>query len=244
MLQLYTIMSLITLKREQAMSDDDLSVLGSGPPPRKEDVLFRGDEAWTTNACIAHWDADWAYSRGFRPAAERLASHVCETGTDQDVLIYPIIYLYRHHVELVLKAIIKSAFWLLDRELTTQDLKTLNCHSLLELWQTARPLLDPVCDRASNPPFPVAELEGVDSYIRQIHDHDPDGQSFRYTTRKAKGANRSGPRTPSLSPQLKLVNVQVFAAAMEKLAAYLDGIEGWFVSLEDAKAEMQRAYDG
>ena len=225
------------------MGEESGSAVGSAPPPRKKDVLFGPAEDWQNNACIAHWDADWAYSRGFRRAANRLARHVCDTGTDQDVLIYPIIYLYRHHVELVLKAIIKSASGLLDRELTEKDLEALDRHNLSKLWQAARPLLDPVCDRAGNPPFPASELEGVDSYIRQIHGHDPDGQSFRYATRKAKGASRSGFR-PSLGPRLKLVNVKAFAAAMEKLAAYLEGIEGWFVSLEDAKAEMQRAHGG
>ncbi len=225
------------------MGEESGSVVGPTPPPRKKEVLFGSGQDSHRNACIAQWDADWTYSRGFRRAAERLAEHVCDTDTDQDVLIYPIVYLYRHHVELVFKAIIKSASGLLDRELTEQDLKILGRHGLWELWQTARPLLNPVCDRADNPPFPVADLEGVDSYIRQIHEHDPDGLRFRYGTLKAKGASQSGFRS-SLNPRLKLVNVRVFAAAMEKLADYLEGIEGWFVVLEDAKAEIRRAHGG
>lgn len=223
------------------MSGENESAVGLSPPPRENDVLFGPGEDWQANACIAQWDADWTYSNGFRRAAERLADHVCETGTDQDVLIYPIVYLYRHHVELVLKAIIKSASGVLDRELSEQDLKTLGRHSLWELWQTARPLLDPVCERADNQPFPAVDLNGVDFYIRQIHAHDPDGQRFRYGTIKAKGARRFGFR-PSLSPELKHVNVKVLAAAMQKLADYLEAIEAWFVDLEDAKAEMRRAY--
>jgi hypothetical protein len=226
---------------ESDVSDENGSVVGMSPPPRKEDVLFGPGKDSNRNACIAQWDADWAYSTGFRRAAIRLAEDVCDTATNQDTLIYPIVYLYRHHVELVLKAIITSASGLLDRELTEQDLKALGRHGLWELWQIARPLLDPVCDRADNPPFPVADLDGVDSYIRQIHAHDPDGQRFRYATTKAKGISRSGFR-PSLSPQLKLVNIRIFAVAMEKLSDYLEGIEGWFVGLEDAKAEVRRVY--
>ena len=223
------------------MSDESGSVIGSVPPPRAGDVLFGPGEDQQSNACIAQWDADWAYSNGFRRAAERLAEHVCETGGGQDVLIYPIVYLYRHHVELVLKAIIKSASGLLDLELTEQVLKVLGRHDLRELWQAAKPLLDPVCDRADNTPFPIADLDGVDSYISQIHSHDPDGQRFRYGTMKAKGVNQSGLR-PSLGPDLKLVNVRVLASAMEKLADYLEGIEGWFADLEGAKAEVRRVY--
>jgi hypothetical protein len=154
-------------------------------------------------------------------------------------IIYPIVYLYRHHAELVLKGIIKCASGLLDRALTKDDERALGGHGLLELWQAARPLLDPVCNLASNPPFPASDLEGVDSYISQIHEHDPKGESFRYATRKAKGANRPA---PSLNPDLKLVNIRVFAIAMEKLADYLEGIESWFCDLEDAKAEARRIY--
>ena len=104
-------------------------MFGAGPSPKKEDVLFGPGEDWHANACISHWDAPWAYSNGFRRAGQQLAMHVCETGTDQDVLIYPIVYLYRHHVELVLKSVIKSASSLLNRELSEQDLKTLGRHS-------------------------------------------------------------------------------------------------------------------
>lgn len=218
-------------------------MFGRTPPPRKEDVLFGLAEDHQSNACIAQWDADGAYSRGFRRAAERLAEHVCETGTGQDVLIYPIVYLYRHHVELMLKAILKSASRLLERKLTEQSLWALDHHGLQELWQEVRPLLDPVCGKAGNPAFPVADLDGVDSYIRQIHAHDPGGVRFRYGTMKAKGFKRLG-FPPPLHPNLTLVNVGMLAAAMEKLADYLEGIEGWFAHLEDAKAEMRQACDG
>jgi hypothetical protein len=225
------------------MSGESESVIGSLPSPRAADVLFGPSEDFEVNACISHWiEVDYVYTSGFRRAGLRLAQHVCETGSDQDFLIYPIVYLYRHHVELVLKAIIRCASRLLDRELSQQDLKTLGRHSLAELWQAARPLLNPVCELVPNPPFPAADLEGVDSYIHQIHEHDPDGQRFRYATAKVKEAGRPSVTTPSLSPNLKLVNIRVLAVAMERLADYLENIECWSGDLEDAKAEWQQKY--
>jgi hypothetical protein len=168
-----------------------------------------------------------------------LVTQACETASGQDMLIYPIVYLYRHHVELVLKAIIRTAFRLLDRTLSESDLKTLGRHGLAELWQTARPLLNPVCDRAGNTPFPDDDLLGIDSYIGQIHTHDPDGQRFRYATTKAKGIAKAG-FVHSLRPGLTLVNIRAFAAAMEKLADYLESIGDWFGDLEDAKIQWER----
>lgn len=228
------------------MNDESASVVGSLPPPRVADVLFGPGEEFQTNACLAQWDADWAYSRGFRTAGRRLAEQVCDSGHDQDTLIYPIVYLYRHHVELVLKAIIKTASALLDRELTDGDRKALGGHDLARLWAAARPLLNPVCTREPNRPFPEDDLLGIDSYIRQLHEHDPSGESFRYATRKPKLGDRRGTTagTPSLSSDLRLVNIHAFAYAAEKLADYLDCIEFWFIELEDAKADVWGAYGG
>jgi hypothetical protein len=207
--------------------------------PNKEDVLFGATDDWQSNACIGDIEPEWLYSSGFRMAAQRLVSEVCETASNQDMLIYPIVYLYRHHVELVLKEIIRSASRLLDRELLGSDLRALGRHGLAALWQIARPLLNPVCESAGNTPFPDNELCGVDSYINQIHQHDPDGQRFRYATGKANGDNRTGV-VHSLRPALTLVNIRALATGMEKLADYLEGIEGWFGDLEDAKNEWER----
>ncbi len=205
-------------------------------------MLFGPGEDFEVNACIAHlMEADFIYFSGFRRAAARLARHVCETGSDQDFLVYPIVYLYRHHAELVLKNIIEVAAALLDRELTKSDHEALERHDLARLWAAARPLLNPVCALVPNPPFPDDDLAGIDSYIRQLHEHDPKGESFRYATTKVR---RNGTRSPSLSPDLKLVNIRAFAAAMERLADYLEGIEGWFGDLVDAKAQYRRKYGG
>jgi hypothetical protein len=77
------------------MSDESQSVIGSLPPPRASDVLFGPGEDYEANACISHWiEVGYVYTAGFRRAGLRLAEHVCETGSDQDFLIYPIVYLY------------------------------------------------------------------------------------------------------------------------------------------------------
>lgn len=223
-----------------AMADPEESVFGLSPPPRKEDLIFRAGEDWSTNACITNsHNADVVYSDGFRRAAIQLAEQVCESAQGMDVLIYPIVYLYRHHTELVLKSIIEVASDLLDRKLSRSELNKLGRHNLSELWALVRPLLDPVCEAAANPPLPLEDLQGIDSYIQQLHEHDPDGQRFRYPTIKLKNAgsrSQSPARGASLSPDLKLVNVRIFANAMEQLADYLEGIASWFSDLLQRRA--------
>jgi hypothetical protein len=222
------------------MGDGNLSVFGSAPPPDKDDVLFRSDKDLEADARIGCTVADWLYCTGFRRAAQRLVEHVCDTGNDQDFLIYPIVYLYRHHTELVLKSIFESASGLLDRALTQDERRTLGRHDLLALWQATRPLLNPICDRADSPPFPAAELDGIDSCIRQLHEQDPNGQHFRYATMKTESARGTGTKVPSRGANLKPINVRAFADSMDRLVSCLEGIEWWFSDLEDAHAELKR----
>jgi hypothetical protein len=218
------------------MGDDKEPVVGVSPPPRKSDVLFGSGPDWQAKACINGLDDAMAYQDGYRRAASHLAEHVCGAGREQDFLIYPIIYLYRHHIELTLKSIINVACFLVDYTLTDKDLDTLGRHDLAKLWKLARPLLNPICELGGSPALPQDDLEGIDSYILQLHEHDSDGQRFRYSTTKMKG--QKAKRSPSL-PNLKYINIREFAIAMEKLANYLDGLDMWFGDLVEAKIQYQ-----
>nr|WP_294517876.1 hypothetical protein [uncultured Rhodopila sp.] len=204
---------------------------GESAPPRKTDVLFGPGTDWRTEASVNYGPSEVAYQSGFRRAAFHLARHVCETGRGQDFLIYPIVYLYRHHIELALKSIIDIACCLLERELTARELKTLGRHDLAALWQLARPLLNPVAALDDSPGLPADDLDDIDSYIRQLHAHDPDGQRFRYATTAKRG--------PSLRPDLQHINILDFANALERLADYLDAIETWFDHVAEQAAEMR-----
>ena len=90
------------------MADDEESVVGTSPPPRKSDVLFGSGTDWQANACVNGIDDLAAYQNGYRRAALHLAEYVCDAGRGQDFLVYPIVYLYRHHIELTLKSIIST----------------------------------------------------------------------------------------------------------------------------------------
>jgi len=220
--------------------NDEESIVATSPPPRKSDVLFGSGIDWQANACVNGIDDSIAYQEGYRRAALHLAEHACDAGRAQDFLIYPIVYLYRHHIELTLKSIINAACVVVDYTLTETDLDTLGRHDLAKLWKLARPLLNPTCELGGSAALPTDDLEGIDSYILQLHKHDPDGQRFRYPTTKSKG--RSVKRLPSLPPDLKHINIRDFAIALEKLADYLDALDMWFGDLIDEMIEYQAKY--
>lgn len=208
--------------------------------PRKGDVLFRSDPSkWQTNACLrGHGvSSDYVYAEGYHLGGQILANYVIQEKWEQDLLVYPIVFLYRHHVELQLKRLISLGAILTDRALDKSDLSFLrSSHRLDQLWIRLLPIIQQACDwkllSITND-----EIEGIASYIRQLHHIDERSFSFRYEiTRDGK---------PSLPDSEKLphINIEVFAETMESLANYLFGIgEVFYESLQikwEIEAEAQ-----
>lgn len=223
-----------------------VSIFGRSPPPRQDDVLFRSAEAGT-NACISHWhDVNYPYKNGFRMAACRLALDVCETHSSQDTLVYPILYLYRHHLELVLKDVFRTIANILDHQISEEEETKLGRHDLVPLWELIAPLLGPLCRAAGGMDIPPEDVEGVRSYFGQLKEHDPDGQRFRYATIKVRPPKKSNlplRHERSIKEELRLVNVRVFAGHMEQLADYLDGLESWAANLLQMKFDMESNWE-
>lgn len=216
------------------MEDDAEAVAARSLLPRKSDMLFGSGTDWRAKACENSGFDDILYQDGYRQAALRLVDHACANEKEQKFLIFPIIYLYRHNIELTLKSIIRTAYALLDQAVTRKSEKTLAQHDLSRLWDLARSLMNPVSKVADNSVFPSDDLEGIDSYIQQLHQHDPNGQHFRYPT-TTKGA-------PSLRPGLTGINIRDFSDALEKLSNYLEGTDNWLSELVEAKAGYQARY--
>jgi len=217
------------------MTEKGKSIFGHTPAPRAQDVLFCGGRDWQLNACINWYGSGDAYKSGFRSAANQLALEACKIRSEQDIIIYPIAYLYRHHIELVLKDIFLMAASLLRLETTNSQKNALMRHNLLKIWNYVIPLLAPICELAGEEPLPQEDIEGISSYIRQINDYDSGGNSFRYA-RELNGAR-------SLPENLALINIQDFAIGMEKLSDYLGGLESWIDGLVDETNKYEADLD-
>jgi hypothetical protein len=104
-------------------------------------------------------------------------------------------------------------------------------HRLDLLWQDLKPMLAAVCNAAGWGALDTADVQGIDSYIRQLSELDPDSYRFRYT--------RSKTGAPSLPAKLKGFNLRHFSEMLERLADYLDGLDAATVHLEEVKSEME-----
>lgn len=215
-------------------ADDDLP----SPAPRKDDVLFgTGDEFPMANACLNFTTGDYGYREGYRRAGKILAEHVCNECRDQDLLVFPIVHNYRHHVELTLKHLIGVGSYLSDREITPEVQRLLfTSHNLDRLWHTLKPILFAVGESVGWNPE-TDDIDGVESYIQQLHTVDRGSFSFRYAT----GTEGE----PSL-PGMRHLNIYTFASNMERLADYLETIVFGFSMEEDQKQEYEadmRSYE-
>lgn len=110
-----------------------------------EPGLLASDSDWHNNTCLNYMpDHATAYTEGYRRAADILIGHIDASGQDQDFLVYPVLFLYRHHIELLIKQIIGLALALAEDPSKHQYKK--DNHNLNTLWPLAQKLILDVDD--------------------------------------------------------------------------------------------------
>jgi hypothetical protein len=127
-------------------------------------------------ACISDGhDVASSYSRGYRMAADHLVDRLRETGSYQDCLAYPIAFLYRQHLELLLKAVVsRGALLLEDRRIRVKG------HDLTRLWVDARSVIERVWPDGDDEARVL--LDGIAAVVSELHEVDPRSDGFRYAT--------------------------------------------------------------
>jgi hypothetical protein len=120
----------------------------------------------------------------FKRAADMiLDAHLAAKGSHNDILLFPVLYLYRHCVELKLKDLlllgICSGFFnkATADKILDKDKGIIGKHALCALWNKARDLL------AHHYPSEL-QLKVAESMINDLHQIDPDGQTLRYDREK------------------------------------------------------------
>ena len=132
---------------------------------------------------------------------DNLADSVISNGYNQDLLVYPICFLYRCALEIRLKELLVSAH-------PNKDVSAYK-HDLSKLWEAAEP---PVC-RHINPQ--LVDVDLIKFYVLQFHNIDPEGHGFRYPTAKS-GAKKL--------PALTQVDMGQLRQVVTSIAKELGGI--------------------
>ena len=122
-----------------------------------------------------------------------------------DAVICPLVFLWRHYIEIRLKEIIISASALLGKPPSKKAEKT---HNLDVLWRQSRVLLEKILNPNKR------DLARVESIINQFREHDPTSQGFRYAK------DREGNPT---APTKTQINVSNLNRQMKQFAKFLEG---------------------
>ncbi len=186
---------------------------------------------WKQNAVAGgSYSAPYAYIAGYYQAAEILARSALQEGK-QDTLFFPACFNYRHYVELSLKHLIVTAerFYAVLDELgsaygrlgSSAEALIINEHSLERLLRLLLERLGLVNDERFD--------DNVRISLIQLHNMDPDGQTFRYSYRT------DGKLSLPDQGRYDLENIRT---CIENVYNYLSGIDMWLHYNTDLALEL------
>ena len=152
------------------------------PWPNLSNQPFQKAPQWAdnvqVNALAIYGGIANAYVEGFKAAGDKLVETIASNEDNPDVFMMPVVYLYRHYLELQLKAMLqegrdKGARSVSD--MTDDWLKKTAGHNLNTLWNYARKLIEERWPEGS-----TVDLCNAEKIIMSFHHLDQRGQVFRY----------------------------------------------------------------
>ena len=192
--------------------------------PSEGDKLFR-HESGHYSACI-NWvhnrDKQGLYARSFESAAIHMIDHVTETRSELDTFIYPIIFCFRHSLELTLKDIINDGINLCENLKIDHVPKN---HDLLQLWYLVKKIIIDL--------FPDEDhsiLVHVENCMKEIDLADKTSMSFRYPTSKDGAPHLEG---------MKYIDMLNLKKTMKALLNFFSGVDSQISVVRDYILEMR-----
>lgn len=184
--------------------------------PQAGDKLFQVSPDWEGNSVLAghpHGRMVLMMS-GYKRAADLMVEHATAHPAQRDTLVFPVIFNYRHFLELSLKYLI----WTYGRTVEIDPIW--NSHDLGKLWTRLKKVLDR---------YGSADDDGSTAAVAQIVAEfatvDPDSFSNRYPV-DTKGR------------PIALVHEHLDLAA---LAEVMDGVDGFFTGCDGYLDNLQSA---
>ena len=175
--------------------------------PKKGDRLLRDSEDWDrgvefSNDEISRHVHIWS---GYMSAGAALIAACEEDSHERHFLIYPILFNYRHGIELAMK-------WVIARygRYSSVEIGEIEHH---DLWQL-RKLCKQIIIEVGGEDEAVAVVEQL---IKDFHDSDKSAVAFRYSRNK-KGALIVLPDG--------MIDLQNIRDVMEGVSHFFDGVDG------------------
>lgn len=190
--------------------------------------IFTKHELWPYNAFV---ESDWdLYATGYKRAADYLVEQAASTH-QQDFIIYPAMFLYRHYLELRLKEVLLAlqAYFGLPRQIPPH-------HDLHRIWREVRPLMESAWGGDET----IINNDAIEVRINEFDQIDKGSFSFRYPVTKDDIPSLKDLPGIDGQPMINLYQVRDVIGAMAQL---LDGASAGLSVYLDYKAEMRAEYE-
>jgi hypothetical protein len=175
--------------------------------PKKGDRLLRDSDDWDrgvefSNDEIARHVHIWS---GYMGAGAALIEASEEDRNERHFLIYPILFNYRHGIELAMKWVIAQY-----GHYSTVEIGDIDHHNLLKLWELCKQIIIEVGSEHESIAF-------VELLIKDFHDLDKSALAFRYSR------NKNGALIALPDGMIDLQNIR---EVMEGVSHFFDGVDG------------------
>lgn len=204
--------------------------------PKKGDRVFKPSPVPSADLVRVEafvMPSDDMYITGFQRAADMIVEAAKTDDDNPDELVFPVTYLYRHYLELMLKDMIRLGIRLgaIEVRAKSNSEPCPNCghrkvkkdwqseHNLYKLWYLVKRLLREVW-----PEGPTDDLNATEQMILEFHKLDPSGQAFRY----AKD-NKDNQHLQEAPDKVDLINLKV---KMDAVSTFLNSASSWMYSCD------------
>jgi hypothetical protein len=216
----------------------------AGSVPPNIDSLVSPDadgDDWRHTAIIGGpWESDGSLAMGFFAIAD-IAVERWKAGRRNDAIVIPIIYNYRHGIELALKVGIREAATCLrddgvaDSHVQADKVEQWmsGTHSIGQLVNRLTGLLDEL-DLGPGQQLPAETLD----ILGKLHVLDDHGQAFRYSA--VKTGPRGAPVLERVRPGEQRFDIVAIAEALRDAGTMvLFGVSGVLGAYSDYQADMR-----
>ncbi|MDL2257056.1 hypothetical protein LJC06_02480 [Bacteroidales bacterium OttesenSCG-928-I14] len=205
--------------------------------PEKGDKLFiePSNDNYSDKAIIGRFgkNSDYLIITGFYEIALTSIRMLKTKGIgEKDTQIYPILYNFRHYLELILKQTIRN-FRLINREISDDEVGYTTGHSLKNLWETLKRYLYKI----ENENFKDRETNAFEILILELDSIDAESFAFRYHCDGGKSTHDKIKLTIPKEMHISLDNLE---KVMIKIHNYIDGISSLSYAQLDS---IQDAYE-
>lgn len=159
------------------------------------------------------WIRPFMIVKGYEEAAGHLVDKALETRHERESLIFPILFLYRHYIEIQLKYFISTY----GRHANIEPNWT--THDLVVLWREFEKILDVF--QADD----VSTESIVRRIVAQFAKMDPQSFSYRYP------CDRDGNLVPIRN---NVLDLKTLKDVMNGVVGYFEGCDSYFHALDSA----------